>query len=116
FHEMGELDREVLDSNIAKAMALIRHMSSTIDDFRGFFRPDKEMVEFRVDEAVTKALDLVRDSFQELRIEVEIDCPKPVVAKGFANEYAQVLLNILINARDAFESHKVDRPQLRIGI
>ena len=50
---------------VGKSMELIQHMSKTIDDFRNFFRPDKEKVEFKVQEAITSTLITDRRQLQE---------------------------------------------------
>jgi PAS domain S-box-containing protein len=115
-YELGEFNREALNTAVRKSMTLIKHMSRTIDDFRDFFSPDKEKSEFRVDKAVSKAVELVRDSLTERRIAVEIDCQDEPVADGYPNEYSQVLLNILINARDAFDSNPASVPLIRIAV
>ena len=116
FHQLGELNREVLDTSVRKSMKLIKHMSRTIDDFRDFFSPDKEKSEFSVHQAVSKTVELVKDSFTERRIALEITCRDEPVAFGYPNEYSQVLLNILINARDAFDAHPVAEPLIRIEV
>jgi signal transduction histidine kinase len=43
-YDLGEFNREYLDKSVLQSMEIIRHMSQTIDDFRNFFRPDKEKV------------------------------------------------------------------------
>jgi signal transduction histidine kinase len=84
-------------------------MSQTIDDFRNYFRPDKEKLPFSVREAVDRTLSLIRDSFSSRPIQVEvISLDEPPIITGYVNEYCQVLLNILLNARDAFHLHKED--------
>lgn len=115
-YQMGEFNKNVLDTGVHKSMALIKHMSRTIDDFRDFFSPDKEMAQFRVDRAVVKALDLVKDSLSERRIEIRLDSRGELTANGYPNEYAQVLLNILINARDAFDTKQVGDPIIWIKV
>ena len=114
FYQLGEFSKEVLDTGVRKAMTIIKHMSRTIDDFRDFFSPDKEMSEFMIHLAVSKSIELVRDSLTERRIALEIACQEELVASGYPNEYAQVLLNILINARDAFDSRPAQTPRIRI--
>ncbi|GFO67148.1 hypothetical protein GMLC_07270 [Geomonas limicola] len=113
-HQTGEFNQQVLEENINKAMKLIKHMSRTIDDFRDFFSPDKEITEFRIDQAVHKAIELVRDSLLERSITVEVTGTDELTAKGYPNEYAQVLLNLLVNARDAFDSNQVPQPKIII--
>lgn len=116
FYEIGDFSKEVLDAGVARSMSLVRHMSRTIDDFRDFFCPDKEMVEFRVHDAVSKTMELVSDSLVEREIAVRTTCQGEPTAKGYLNEYSQVLLNILVNARDAFDTHPTDTPEIHISI
>jgi len=116
FYQLGEFNKEVLDTGVRKSMTLIKHMSRTIDDFRDFFSPDKEMAEFKIHLAVAKTMDLVKDSLTERRIAVEIVCQDEPVANGFPHEYSQVLLNILINARDAFDTRRPETPRIRIVV
>jgi PAS domain S-box-containing protein len=115
-YQIGEFNKEVLDTGVRKSMTLIKHMSRTIDDFRDFFSPDKEMSEFKVKRAVSKTMDLVKDSLTERHISVEVACQEELIANGYPNEYSQVLLNILINARDAFDAHPVEHPLIRVAV
>jgi PAS domain S-box-containing protein len=114
FYQLGEFSKEILDTGVRKSMKLIKHMSHTIDDFRDFFSPDKEITEFSVQQAVSRTVELVKDSLTERRIALEITGQKDVTANGFPNEYSQVLLNILVNARDAFGSHPTAAPFIHI--
>ena len=106
--EMGELSLEYLESIEERSMGIIKHMSQTIDDFRNYFRPDKEKLPFSVREAVSRTLSLIEDSFKHRPIAVEVIAVDDPVIIGYSNEYCQVLLNILLNARDAFPEEIVD--------
>ena len=108
FYEVGELNRELLNEKVGKGMELINHMSRTIDDFKNFFRSDKEKVAFSVGETITKTLNLVENSFKDQEIEITFHPEGNPDIFGYPNEYAQVLLNILMNARDALVGRKVD--------
>jgi len=115
-YEAGELSRESLEESVANAMELISHMSQTIKDFMGFFRPDKDKVLFKVGQVVAKTVTFVEDSFksQDIRIEVvTIDDP---LVNGFPAGYSHVLLNILHNARDAFSERRVASPRVTITV
>ena len=98
---MGELDDATLDRAVADANRLIQRMSTTISDFRNFFRPDKVKRGFSTLEQVEAAIDLVRPSFRAQQVTIQLDAPADVMIWGFPNEYAQVVLNLLVNARDA---------------
>jgi len=109
-------NQEYLETVQDKAMKLIIHMSQTIDDFRSYFRPDKETTFFSVGEAISKALALVEDSIRNQNIAIEFDAVDVPPIKGYPNEYSQVLLNILINARDAFTENAAGAPRIVISM
>jgi len=112
--EMGVLTRENLDASVANAKKIIFHMSQTIDDFRNFFRPDKEKVSFKINDIVAKTISLIDGSFSEQRIKIELGVKEDISIHGYPTEYSQVILNILINARDAFVELKADAPRVVI--
>lgn len=115
-HEMGEFSKEHLDASVKKIMQILFHMSQTIDDFRNFFRPDKEKMQFLVNQVLAKTVSLIEGSFKEQRISIEVDAEEGLLINGYPNEYSQVLLNILLNARDAFLEHKVATPRLVVRL
>jgi len=116
FYALGQFDKEFLDTSTKKSMELIKHMSGTIDDFRNFFRPDKEKAEFKVATAIASALSLVNDSFKNQEISIEVVTNADPVIFGYRNEYAQVLLNILNNARDVLMEREIGDPRVTITI
>ena len=115
-YEEGILCREDLDKNVNTSMELIDHMSRTIGDFTDFFRPDKEKSIFNVRKEISKTLTLTEVIFSDQRIRIEVNHTDDAVTHGHPNEYAQVLLNILINARDAFSSRKTESPKVVISL
>ena len=97
-------------------MELIRHMSQTIDDFRNYFKPDREKVEFKVAEAVENTLSLIEASFKNQNIDIEVVAENDPAIHGYRNEFAQALLNILNNARDALKEREIKDPRVTITI
>jgi PAS domain S-box-containing protein len=116
FYDLGEFTREFLEKNVNSSMKLIQHMSKTIDDFRNYFRPDKEKVKFYLSESITDTLSLVNASFKDQNIDIEIIAKHDAVIYGYRNEFAQVLLNILNNARDALIEREIKDPRVTITI
>ncbi len=112
----GNFCKQDLDSSVGISMDLIQHMSRTIDDFTDFFRPDKEKVSFNVLTEISKTLTLIKAVFSEQQIKIVINQTGDPVTYGHPNEYSQVLLNILINARDAFSSRKTANPEVVINL
>ena len=115
-HEMGSFDGEFLGKSVQQSMGLINHMSQTINDFSTFFKPDKVKVEFSVSGVVARTVSLIADSFKNQEIRIECQTHTDPVVFGFANEYSQVVLNILLNARDALLERQPEDPKVVVTI
>lgn len=102
-------DRAILDKLFKDAKKVIAKMSSTIDDFREFFRPNRDKTAFDVKTAVQEALQIVEMSFRHHHVLFRLDGEEGLQAYGYPNEFSQVLLNILNNARDAI-CRNTERP------
>ena len=116
YYENGKFDEGFLDHSVKMSMELIQHMSQTIDDFRHYFQPDKEKVEFEIKDAVARTIYLVDDSLKYQQISIEVESSANPRLVGFPNEYSQVLLNIIMNAKDALLKSHPDDARVRITI
>jgi len=113
-YEFHELDGNFLDDAVKTGNRLIHSMSTTIDDFRNFFRPDKEKHLFKVSDGIDAAIKMVSAAFKNADIDIDFEHGHtPCVVFGYPNEFEQVALNILTNAKDAILTAKV-RGQVRI--
>jgi signal transduction histidine kinase len=112
----GQLTPDYLEKSVRRGMDVIQHMSQTIDDFRGFYRRDKEQQTFILNEVVDRALSFIEEGFHNNHIAIDVKMPEAVAATGYPNEFAQVLLNILNNARDVLLERRVRSPKLAIRV
>jgi two-component system, NtrC family, C4-dicarboxylate transport sensor histidine kinase DctB len=110
-YDRGNFDRDYLRGSVAKFMKVLSHMSKTIDDFRNFFRPGKEKVNFAVSDVVHSTLSLIQESFRQLQITVEVQAEANPTIFGHPNEFSQVIINLLFNARDAFVAQQHPGPR-----
>jgi signal transduction histidine kinase len=115
-YDQGDLDRGTLEESIQKSMELIRHMSQTIDDFKNYFKPDKEKVPFEVPEVVARALLLLEENCSSQEVRIQVIGSDECCIYGYPNELLQALLNILINAIDALMEKAVSHPEITINI
>ncbi len=116
--EYGELNMDYIAQFRDHCMEQIAYMSKTIDDFRNFFKPDKEKEIFDICEVMREVLSLINPQLINNNIELKIfygehavvfkpggmELPsqiKCVTSYGYPNEFKQVLLNLISNARDA---------------
>jgi signal transduction histidine kinase len=101
FYGSPGFNKEFLDNSIAKSMEIIKHMSKTIDDFRDYFKPEKEKADFYVIETIKSSMSLLEGNLNNPKIAIDlVEHDNPVIS-GYQNEFSQVFLNILNNARDA---------------
>ncbi|MBS4096792.1 MAG: MASE1 domain-containing protein [Sulfuricella sp.] len=113
-HEHGELDDAFIDKASRQGRQLVAQMSKTIDDFRNFFRPNREISRFSLNQIVRDAAALVETTFAHNRIEIRFEEMPDLLALGHPNELAQVLLNLFNNARDAILA--LARPDGRVTV
>ena len=106
-HEFNEMSQEYLNKAVGTGQQMIQKMSSTIDDFRNFFKPNKVKQSFNPCDSIEDAIKLVSHSFQNSGIAITQDKSLETYnALGYPNEFAQVVLNALSNARDAIAGKK----------
>ena len=115
-YEQGDLSIEEMKAEVDTTMDIIQLMSQTIDDFRNFFRDDKQKRDFHVKDVLKQTLDLISARLKNRKILVDIEAQGEVTAFGYVNEYSHVLLNILNNASDALTECRIDAPRIRIRV
>ncbi len=86
-------------------------LSTTIDDFRNFFKPQKEMSEFTISGSIQKSLKLLSANFKDSDIKI-INKIEEIKIVGLENEFSQVIINILNNAKDALTEDKTSQNKL----
>ncbi len=102
--EIGVLDDEDFYRSINHIKQSTNYLSNTIDDFRNFFSKDKIIVKINITNLIDKSLELVTPTFDKHKI----ICIKEVDNIEFLsleNELIQVIMNILVNAKDALKDN-----------
>ena len=112
----GECNLAYIQTAVGKSRKIIQKMSSTIDDFRHFFRTDKSLGMFSLKQVTDECLNLVDAAMKNSNISIIVRCERDVVVSGYASEYSQAVMNILSNARDAILENKVAAGEIVIEI
>ena len=79
------------------------YLSNTIEDFRNFFSKEKELSKMNVSSVIEKALELMGNTFMQNKINLIKDINN-IEILSLENELIQVLMNVLVNAKDALHS------------
>ena len=83
----------------------LKYMSKTIDDFRDLFIPNKRKVNFSIPKAINTVNDLLSPQLKNHNIHVTIQS-EHIIISGYQNEFIQVIINLLNNAKDAIITKK----------
>lgn len=115
-YQFGELNEQYIMNHIKNCMEQIDFMSRTVDDFRQFFTPSKEKIVFNPKSAIDEVLSLLTPQFRQLSIVVNyhVDMSQVYKVLGYPNEFKQVILNILTNAKDVLSEK--ERKEIDITI
>lgn len=100
-HSIGALDNKSMQKKSDEANQVLEYMSHTIDDFRNFFMPKKEKEEFTLLNMINSVMSIASRGLENNNIKVIIDIDENIKIHTYLNEYQQVVLNIIKNAKDA---------------
>lgn len=105
----------MLQESIKESEKLIDFMSNTIDDFRNFFKPDKEAKHFEVDKACLDACNLIDATLHNSGIALHKHFISNVRVFGYQREFSQVIINLLTNAKDILLEREIKNPTISIS-
>ena len=116
-----ELDKNVLEStNVGELMEKVHknidYLSTTIDDFREFFKPQKEKKKTNYKIIFDKASLISQSSLSNQNIEFKLEIKEIEDFLSYENELVQVVLNIFKNAQDALVENKIQNPKIYVEI
>jgi two-component system, sensor histidine kinase LadS len=115
-YTLGTINAEKMQSYQNQSEALMEYMTRTIDDFRNFFMPDQKRVKFCICGTIERALELLKPTLAQHNINVALECSGRPTGMGHENEFSQVVINILNNAKDALTENHTSEPQIRITV
>lgn len=115
----NNLDLTTLEKDIGTIKHRVLLLSSTIDDFKNFFKPDKEIKEFVVKDLIQNVLRVIEHQILKYSATIQIDENSTVTLFGFENELKHVILNIINNALEACNEKSAKtglQPNIKIDI
>lgn len=112
---LNKYDKQSFENKFKDIDKYLNYMSGTIDDFRNFFKTDKQKQNISLDEIINVALEMIEKPF--LISNIKIINQKKQLKKNnvYKNEILQVVLNILNNSKDAFVDNQTSSdPTIKI--
>jgi len=117
--------KEMIGENVTKEELMhvlneisnsIVYLSNTIDDFKTYFHPNKEASEVIIGELLEKAVGFIEPRAISNNIVIRLDGELKTDILVYANELIQVVLNILNNAIDAYETAALTDKEIVITV
>ncbi len=94
----------------------VKNLTHTIDDFRNFYKPNKEAIDTCLGAVIEKSLQMVRPAMESKGINFNLSIQSHKTLSLFENEIIQVLLNLFKNAQDNFLERSVENAQIWIAL
>lgn len=117
-HEFDMLEKDDIPEFTDTIVTNTKYLSETIDTFRDFIKEEKETKEIVIQERIDETLKIVRASLENSHIKLinNIDYENPIKVELVAEELAQVLINILNNAKDVILQRKIEDGTITIAL
>ena len=93
----------------------VEYLSSTTDDFKNFFNPNKSKVRTSLTAPIKNALNIIRLPMKRNGIEISTDFKTDIEFMMYPNEVTQILLNLFKNSEDNFREKKIRDPKIIIA-
>ncbi|WP_236845669.1 PAS domain-containing sensor histidine kinase [Campylobacter devanensis] len=94
--------------------AVIKGMSSIIDNFRNFFTNNGDDERFSLKDAAQDAILMLENTFKNASIKLEVDIDDNIYIVGRQNEMAQIFINLFSNSKDAFFQHNIKDKRVNV--
>jgi len=113
--EQGRNDFLVfLNERLDRISLYVQNLSNTIKDFSDFYKPNKLAKKNSVDVLILKACELIKDSVSSNNIGLSFDLNAKDMLQLYENEFMQVILNIIQNAKDQLLEKKIDGAKIEV--
>jgi len=112
--KLNKLDNDMVLKQAHNISKNVQHLSSTINDFRDFFKPLKMKKDISFDDAIISALNIVGSSIEDKSITIVKSLHSKEYFSTYSNELKQVILNLLKNAEDILIEKNIQDPIITI--
>ncbi|AXX91409.1 histidine kinase [Malaciobacter molluscorum LMG 25693] len=94
----------------------INFMSETLDNFKGFYQPNRKKENFFISETIYSCVNIIENSLNQENIKVDILIIKDKEITAYKNELIQVILNLITNSKDIIIQRKIISPKIIIKL
>lgn len=101
-YKTSQISNKDINDFVNDSMVQIQYMSKTLKDFRDFLKPSVKKSYFNIQDAFDEIMNILERQIKYSYINLNINYEtQDLIAYGYKNEFMQVLITILNNAKDA---------------
>lgn len=114
FLELDNFDKEQFKELLTSINEHAQFLSRTINDFRNFFKPNKDKQLVQLDSVLEQTISIIGKSLDYKNIKLKTDYRFDTPLNTYPNELTQVFLNIIKNAQDVLLENQIEYPVITI--
>lgn len=114
--ELDNYNEESFREGLSTINNLTQHLSSTIEDFRGFFKENKKEEISDVKSIVENSVSIISNTLETKDIKLEISYKDNPKVKTHINEIKQVILNLIKNAEDVLIENNIKNAKILLTV
>ncbi len=112
---LNKIDKHQIITDADSINEYSQHLSETIDDFRNFFKSNKEIKEIDFSQLLESVLGIIDISLISKNIILIKDLKSKEKFKTYPNELKQVILNLIKNSEDILLDKNIKNPFIKIS-
>ena len=114
--ELELLDEKSLEYSFKTIEETVLYLSDTIDDFRDYFKPNKQKSSVNLSELFSKSIFFLKAEMSNLEIHYMHNIDENLTIFTYKNELLQVIINIIKNSLDAFIENNKKQKHIIVNI
>jgi PAS domain S-box-containing protein len=111
----GEISKEKLLKSVETSFQLLQHLAGTIDTFYRFLTYE-DSSRFKIADELETIRKITEYSFENSNIKLIFELLVNPEIEGNANEFTHAMLNLILNAKDAFDNAETDSPTITVHV
>ncbi len=113
-HALDKMDMDKMKEHINGINLQVEHLSSTINDFRDFFKPDKQKTSVSCEKIIADLSKMIDQNMRDQEITVTYTVKTELALYTYAHELLQVLLILVSNAKDAIAEQGIKEGKIEV--
>ncbi len=94
----------------------VAFLTKTLDETRGFLNPNQPSKLFDASQATVDLLAILSGMLRQANINAIVDLDEEIALYGSKNSYQNIILSIIINAKEIFKIRKIESPTLYVSL